>query len=233
MATKPHQCAKLQFKYKGPYLIEQILPNYHYTLKDLTSSKIMKNPVHPDYLRHFNEFETDNEHKGALQDICIFNGQTSLRHISIKVIIKNTVSVNTDAIVLLLDRNFDYVHGASKIILKLAGREHQQPCEEFSKQSGQPDPLCLPAGSLLSHTKHIVHALLPDLDKSPGYVGTASTLIDTICKCLSFADKMSDVFTVTIAPIAKQSVGMDRCTLSHAMAKAICKFDEQTHGNEG
>jgi hypothetical protein len=107
MATKPHQCAKLQFKYKGLYLIEQILPNYHYRLKELTSGKIMKNPVHADHLRHFNELETDNEHKGALQDICIFNGQTPLRHISVKVIIENIVSVNTDAVVLLLDRNFD------------------------------------------------------------------------------------------------------------------------------
>jgi O-acetyl-ADP-ribose deacetylase (regulator of RNase III)/transposase InsO family protein len=233
MATKPHQCAKLQFKYKGPYLIEQILPNYHYRLKDLTSGKIMKNPVHADHLRHFNELETDNEHKGTLQDICVFDGRTSSRHISVKVIIENIVSVNTDAIVLLLDRNFDYVRGASKIILKLAGREHQQQCEEFSKQSGQPDILCLPAGSLLSHTKHIVHALLPDLDESPDYVDIESTLIDTICKCLSYVDKMTDVSTVTIAPIAKQSVGMDQWTLSHAMAKAICKFDEQTHGNEG
>jgi hypothetical protein len=163
----------------------------------------MKNPVHADYLRHFNELETDNEHKGALQDICVFDGRTSLRHISVKVIIENIVSVNTDAIVLLLGRNFDHVRGASKITLKLASREHQQQCEEFSKQLGQPDPLCLPAGSLLSHTKHIVHALLPDLDESPGYVDTKSTLIDTICKFLSFADKMSDVSTVSIAPIAK------------------------------
>jgi O-acetyl-ADP-ribose deacetylase (regulator of RNase III) len=227
MAAKPHQCAKLQFKYKGPYLIEQILPNYHYRLKDLASGKIMKNPVHADHLRHFNELETDNEHKGTLQDICVFDGRTSLRHISVKVIIENVVSVNTDAIVLLLDINFDYVRGASKIILKLAGREHQQQCEDFSKQSGQPDLLCLPAGSLLSHTKHIVHALLPDFDESPDYIDTESTLIDTICKCLSYADKMTDVSTVTIAPIAKQSVGMDQWTLSHAMAKAICKFDEQ------
>jgi hypothetical protein len=151
-------------------VIEQILPNYHYRLKDLTSGKIMKNPVHADHLRHFNELETDNEQRGTLQDICVFDGQTLLRHISVKVIIVNIASVNTDAILLLLDRNFDYVRGASKIILKLAGREHQQRCEEFSKQSGQPDPLCSPAGSLLSHTKHIVHALLPDLDESPGYV---------------------------------------------------------------
>jgi hypothetical protein len=102
MAIKPHQCAKLQFKYKGPYLIEQILPDYHYRLKDLASGKIMKNPVHADHLRHFNELETDNEHKGTLQDICVFDGRTSLRHISVKVIIENIVSVNTDAVVLLL-----------------------------------------------------------------------------------------------------------------------------------
>jgi hypothetical protein len=41
---------------------------------------------------------------------------------------------------------------------------------------------------------------------------------------------MSDVSTVTIASIAKQWVEMDQWTLSHAMAKAIRKFDEQTHG---
>jgi hypothetical protein len=105
-----------------------------------------------------------------------------LRNISVKVIIENIASVNTDAIVLLLDRNFDYVRGASKIILKPVGLEHQQRCEEFSKQSGQPDPLCLPAGSLLSHTKHIVHALLPNLDESPEYVDTELIPIDTICQ---------------------------------------------------
>jgi hypothetical protein len=79
----------------------------------------------------------------------------------------------------------------------------------------------------------LCNALLPDLDESPGYVDTELTLIDTKCKCLSFADKISDVSTVTIAPIAKQSVGMDQWTLSHTTAKAIYKLDEQRHGNEG
>jgi hypothetical protein len=76
LITKPHQRAKLQFKYTGPYLIEQILPNYCYRLKDLTSGKFIRNPVHADHLRHFNELETNNQQKGALQDICVFNGQT-------------------------------------------------------------------------------------------------------------------------------------------------------------
>jgi hypothetical protein len=39
---------------------------------------------------------------------------------------------------------------------------------------------------------------------------------------------MSDVSKIIIAPIAIQSVGMDQWIPSHALIKALCKFDEQT-----
>lgn len=95
----------------------------------------MTNPVHADHLQQFSEVETGDQQKGALQDMCVFDGHTSLRHNSVKVIIQNILNVKTNAIVLLLDRHAEYFCRALKIILKLAGREHQQQCEEFSKQT--------------------------------------------------------------------------------------------------
>jgi hypothetical protein len=132
----------------------------------------MKNRVHADHLRHFNGLETNNEQKGALQDICVFDGQTLLRHISVKVIIENMASVITDAIVLLLDRNFDYVCGASRIILKLAGRERHSDAKNLVSNQGNLTHFVCRQVSFFRIQSTLCNALLPDLDESPGYVDT-------------------------------------------------------------
>jgi O-acetyl-ADP-ribose deacetylase (regulator of RNase III) len=231
--VKPHQCAKLQFKFRGPFLILQLLNGYQYRLKDLTTSKIMKYPVHADKLRPFNKLEGTTQQLDTSEDVCLYSEQTPKRHIDVQVKIEDVTTVSCDAIVRLLTRDLDEVRGASRAILKLAGNEYRQQCEQYIRQLGQPSPSCTAAGPLLLHARHIVHALLPELNDSYDHINTEAELISAILQCLLTVDTMSDISTIVIAPIATQSVGMDQWTLSHAMVKALCKFDEQTCDNPG
>jgi hypothetical protein len=117
--------------------------------------------------------------------------------------------------------------------MKAAAEEHRQRCEQYVKQSGKQAPLCIKTGQGLTQTRYIVHALLSESDDSTDYRVTETELIETIYQCLLTVDQMSDVSKIIIAPIAIQSVGMDQWTLSHAMFKVICKFDEQTLDSSG
>jgi hypothetical protein len=119
--VKPHQCAKLQPKFKGPFSIEATLENYQYRLKDLSNAKIMKNPVHADRLRKFNELESNDQQTGTLQEVCIFTGKTSQRQIDVTVKIDDVTTVSCDAIVHILVSDVDDIRGASRAIKKAAG----------------------------------------------------------------------------------------------------------------
>jgi hypothetical protein len=191
--VKPHQCSKLQFKFRGPFLILQLLSGYQYRLKDLTTSKIMKNPVHADKLRPFNELEGTTQQLDTSEDVCLYSGQTPKRHIDVQVKIKDVTTVSCDAIVHLLTRDLDEVRGASKTILKLAGNEYRQQCEQYIRQLGQPSPSCTAAGPLLLHARHIVHALLPELNDSDEHLNIEAELISAILQCLLTVDTMSDI----------------------------------------
>jgi O-acetyl-ADP-ribose deacetylase (regulator of RNase III) len=193
----------------------------------------MKNSVHADRLRKFNELESNDQQTGTLQEVCIFTGKTSQRHIDVTVKIDDVTTVSCDAIVHILISDVDDIRGASRAIMKAAGDEHRERCEQYVKQSGKQAPLCIKTWQGLTQTKYIVHALLSESDDSTDYRVTETELIEAIYQCLLTVDQMSDVSKIIIAPIAIQSVGMDQWTPSHAVVKAICKFDEQTADTPG
>jgi hypothetical protein len=86
----------------------------------------MKNLVHADRLRKFNELESDDQQTGALQEICTFTGKTPRRHIDATVKIDDVKTVSCDAIVHILVSNVDDIRGASRAIMKAAGEKQQK-----------------------------------------------------------------------------------------------------------
>jgi hypothetical protein len=131
--VKPHQCAKLQPKFKGPFSIEHTLENYQYRLKDFSNAKIMENPVNADRLRKFNELESDDKQTNTLHEVCIFTGKTSRRYIDVTVKIDDVITVSCDKIVHILVGGVDDIRGALRAIMKAAGEEHRQRCEQYVK----------------------------------------------------------------------------------------------------
>jgi hypothetical protein len=113
----------------------------------------MKNPVHADRLRKFNELENDDQQTGTLQEVCIFTGKTPRRHIHVTVKIDDVTTVSCDAIVHILVSDVDDIRGASRAVMKTTGEEHKQRCEQYVKQSGKQAPLCIKAGQGLTQTK--------------------------------------------------------------------------------
>jgi hypothetical protein len=104
-AVKPHQCAKLLFKCRGPFQIISEFPHFQYTVKDPSTAKILKNPVHADRMRPCNQLEEATEDQYPSADICSFEGQTQARNLDVRVVIADATTVECDALIYLFNKD--------------------------------------------------------------------------------------------------------------------------------
>jgi O-acetyl-ADP-ribose deacetylase (regulator of RNase III) len=219
--------AKLTAPFRGPFSIKEIKPGYNYVLTDLSTGKILPRCVHAERLRVFRE--RDNEARKDETEVCLFEGKTKHRLITVKILAKHrliTVKIlAADITSLAIDRS--------------AGVEYTQQCVERLNTHGPLEiavPVFTEAGRISPHVKKILHVVTPDTTKPP-YATDAlvaeTTLTTAYYNCLLEADKQRDIQSIALPILGVSANHFDIWTAAHAAAKAVVSFDENSAAAPG
>jgi hypothetical protein len=138
-AVRAGDSAKLTAPFRGPFSIKEIKPGYNYVLTDLTTGKILPRCVHAERLRVFRE--RDNEARKDETEVCLFEGKTKHRLITVKILAADITSCTADVLVNSTDSQLTPCNDIAKAIDRLAGVEYTQQCVERLNTHG---PLMLP-----------------------------------------------------------------------------------------
>jgi O-acetyl-ADP-ribose deacetylase (regulator of RNase III) len=236
-AIRVGDSAKLTTPFPGPFLVKEIRPSYDYILTDLTAGKTLPRCVPAERLRVFRE--RDKEARTDETEICLFEGKTKHRLITVKMLAADTTSCTADVLVNPTDSQLTPCNDVAKAIVRLAGEEFTQQCVERLTMHGPLEvavPLFTGAGRLSSHVKKILHVVTPDTTKLP-YATHAllaeTTLTTAYYNCLIEADKHQDIQSIAQPILDVSASHFDMWTAAHAAAKDVVSFDENSAAAPG
>jgi O-acetyl-ADP-ribose deacetylase (regulator of RNase III)/transposase InsO family protein len=229
--------SKLTPKFTGLYSIEKVLPGLNFMLKDLTSGKTLQRPVHAQRLRLYRERHDDVLLNDS--EVCLFETKTKNRQITVKIVVGDLTSCNSDVVVNPTDPHFKHTYDIAKGLVQMAGTEYLHDCCEVLRTKGPLEvakPVFTNAGQLHPRVKRILHVVTPDVNKPPysedELLGEA-TLNHTFYNCLCEADKQTDFQTLALPVLGVRQDQFDPWTAAHAAVKAIIAFDDDTAREPG
>jgi O-acetyl-ADP-ribose deacetylase (regulator of RNase III) len=193
--------------------------------------------VHAERLRVFRE--RDNEARKDETEVCLFEGKTKHRLITVKILAADITACTADVLVNPTDSQFTSCNDVAKAIDRSAGEEYIQQCVERINMHGPLEiavPVFTEAGRLSPHVKKILHVVTPDTTKPP-YATDAllaeTTLTTAYYNCLMEADKQRDIQSIALPILGVSANRFDIWTAAHAAAKAVVSFDENSAAAPG
>jgi len=158
--VKKGECAKLKRKYQGPYLITNCLPNHNYKLKELSTGKEIRRPVHANRLRALHELPNDYRLKGPDVDVRLFEASTPNRNMKVTIRVGDIIYSICDIIVSPANSGLYHGDGAARAIARAAGDPLAYDCITYLQAHGQLDiatPLLTASGLLGPAVKQVLH----------------------------------------------------------------------------
>jgi hypothetical protein len=119
-AVRVGDSAKLTALFRGPFSIKEIKPGYNYVLTDLTTGKSLPRCVHAERLRIFRE--RDNEARKDETEVCLFEGKTKHRLITVQILAADITSCTADVLVNPTDSQLTPCNDIAKAIDRSIGR---------------------------------------------------------------------------------------------------------------
>src|SRR5271157_798527 len=119
--VKKGECVKLKRKYIGPYIIIECRPKFNYMLKELSSGKEMKRPVHANRLRALRELPNDYRLRGPDADVRLYDAVSPCRNMNVTIRIGDIVYSRCDIVVSPANSGLYHDDGAARAIARAAG----------------------------------------------------------------------------------------------------------------
>jgi O-acetyl-ADP-ribose deacetylase (regulator of RNase III) len=233
--TKKNESAKLTRRFVGPYVITHCLSGFHYRLKHLESGKQLRRPVHAGRLRPFRE--PDDERVRHYRDPD-FSGTTQHRRLDINTRVGDITRLACDAIVNPANAQLRHEGGAAHCIARAAGEDFEAECRAYITQHGPlaiAKPIITTAGRLKPRIQQIIHVVGPCIYESPFHddpLRADASLEECYYNCLQLADS-SGLQSIAFPAISAGNYGMDKWSVAHAAAKALSRFDMESHRSPG
>src|SRR5664279_2491865 len=229
--VKKGECVKLKRRYVGPYFIIDCRPGYNYMLKELSTGKELKRPVHANRFRSLRELDNDYRLQEANAEVRLLERVTPIRQIRVSVRVGNIVHSRCDVIVNPANEKLEHKGGAALAIARAAGESLEDECRTYIGQHGElavATPLLTTSGLMGPTVKHVLHIVGPNAAderwrERPLDISTC--LQDCFAGCLICANETPGVESVAIPAISTGLFGVDAWTAAHAAMKAIMAFD--------
>jgi O-acetyl-ADP-ribose deacetylase (regulator of RNase III) len=238
-ATKKNESAKLKRRYLGPYLITDCLPGYNYTLKELSTGKEMRRPVHANRLRPVKELNNDYRLNTGNTDVTIYEGKTIHRQLDVSVKVGSIVHARVDVIVNPANPQLQHDAGAAAAIARAAGDTLISECSDYVRAQGPlevAEPLMTTSGKLRPHIKAVLHVAGPNVNEEPfkgDPILAQGKLREAFYNCLTLVDHLPNFTSIAFPAISAGLYGMDGWSVSHAAVEAVKQFDADTQSVPG
>lgn len=214
-----------------PYLIIDCCPVYNYKLKELSTGKELKRPVHANRLRSLRELDNDYRIKGSSSDVRLLECTTNNRKLNVSIRVGDNIYSRCDIIVNPANSRLEHNGGAAKSIARAAGDSLNDECRTYINEHhelGIATPLLTSSGLLGPTVKYVLHIVGPNAHEEPFL--SEPLLAQQLCHdaflaCLRCADMTSDVQSIALPALCTGLFGMDVWTVSHAAVQALIDFD--------
>ena len=120
-SLRPGEVAKLKSKYRGPYFITKILPNYNYEIQCQKTGKILPRAVHASRLKPLRLMANDYRLPAPSLTTLICEAKTNRRKLKIRVVVGDILVARVDAVVHLCDQQISGNSRQSCRLMQTAG----------------------------------------------------------------------------------------------------------------
>jgi len=176
-------------------------------LKELSSGKEMKRPVHANRFRALRELANDYRLKGPDAEVRLFEAETPHRKLQVSIRVGDLIHSQCDIVVCPANRELYHGAGAALSIARAAGDPLAYDCQAYIAQHQHLDvatPLLTASGLLGPTIKQVLHIVGPNMAEEPYHsnpMRAQTAVFDCFSACLQTADHVSDIRPIAIPAI--------------------------------
>jgi transposase InsO family protein len=217
-SNKTGENPKLKRRWKGIFLIAEVLNNYNFQLQELKTGKMLKRPVHGERLRPLHTLDNDYRLPTPQKLTQVFECVTQQRKLSVHIVVGDILQASTHAIGHLADTDAAQQTAQSKRLFDAAGTGVLQAFTAYAADNTPTaDGRCFitPAGNL-TPIRRVAHV----------YTSHDTTQVQAeILNCLHAVDTHHDIIASITLPFYDEHGNNTYWDIAQQCADAVKNFD--------